>query len=393
MPPANGGRMEIKMAQLLYVCVDDINRQEFGVVKKILAQKYAFEKMGLDVIIAGFTEDGVYIQEPNGRRITRLLSIIRNSRLKRFRRILLTNLIREYYIDYNFKYFYLRYVTFTKNYIDLLRFLKNHNVINILEIPTYPIPQSSIKIAIEKFNRASSVPANYIDRLIYIGNKTERIYGLKAIQIPNGIPGTPPQFYHRIKTVHTSELHLITVAWIHKGQGYDRIIDSLRRYYNSAGNHKYKIILNIVGDGPAKEQYEKMVKDFHLSEYINFWGYKKGNELTELYNDADIAIAGLGGMEDSLKTASKLKVKEYFQYGIPFIYAVPEIDVPLNYKYALKVPNDLSEKIDIHSIVDFGEMIINSNQLDIENEMHKFAREHFLWESILRKNLGDLIDC
>ena len=52
--------------------------------------------------------------------------------------------------------------------------------------------------------------------------------------------------------------------------------------------------LYLVGDGPEKEFYQKLVSLYHLQDYVKFYPTMTGKELDEVYDQADIALASFG---------------------------------------------------------------------------------------------------
>ena len=69
------------------------------------------------------------------------------------------------------------------------------------------------------------------------------------------------------------------------GKGFDLLIKAFSEIKNK---EKYRLILG--GDGPEKENIERMVRDLDLDRFVEFPGWVKKEEVFEFYKKADIFI-------------------------------------------------------------------------------------------------------
>ena len=69
------------------------------------------------------------------------------------------------------------------------------------------------------------------------------------------------------------------------GKGFDLLIKAFSEIKNK---EKYRLILG--GDGPEKENIERMVRDLDLDRFVEFPGWVKKDEVFEFYKKADIFI-------------------------------------------------------------------------------------------------------
>ena len=67
-------------------------------------------------------------------------------------------------------------------------------------------------------------------------------------------------------------------------KGADMAIDLIKKLSETDLWQQKKYTLTIIGDGPEKEQLEKMVKEYNLTNYVTFTGMLGGRELTEALN-------------------------------------------------------------------------------------------------------------
>ena len=114
-----------------------------------------------------------------------------------------------------------------------------------------------------------------------------------------------------------------------------------------------------------------MVIDDGLEKHVIFYGFKSGEELDQLYDQADIGIDVLGGHRKGDFWFGTLKSREYLSKGLPFIteYEVPDNLKPIQ-KYILKVPDD-EAPVDIKEVIRFYERIAEE---DPTKDMRDFAK-------------------
>lgn len=229
----------------------------------------------------------------------------------------------------------------------------------IIEIPTYPYDREywhSIDfLFLLKDMHYRKQLKQYVDRFVtYSQEKT--IWGVPAIKTINGTD------VHAVKMVQPversgNEIHLIGVAMLQKHHGFERMIEGLRRYYESDdADNLRKIVFHIVGDGPEKCKYEKLVQTYSLSERVVFYGAMSGEKLDDVYNRCDLAVVSLGLYKININYISTLKMGEYLAKGMPIIYSCREGALIKDYLYCLKVPNDASP-IDIENVIHFYDKI------------------------------------
>lgn len=92
--------------------------------------------------------------------------------------------------------------------------------------------------------------------------------------------------------------------------------------------------------------------DFHLVgiskqnlslKNIFFHGPLFNKELSTLASNMDVGIGTLALFRNKMNEASPLKTREYGAWGLPFIYAYQDTDLPDNLNFVLELPNDESK--------------------------------------------------
>ncbi|MDY0274474.1 MAG: glycosyltransferase [Desulfomicrobium sp.] len=147
------------------------------------------------------------------------------------------------------------------------------------------------------------------------------------------------------------ELIFIGVATLANWHGFDRLIRGIYQYINANMKNRSAIKFIIVGDGPARQEWELLVKQLNLDQVVKFMGYKAGIELDQLFDQADVAVASLGLYRKNLKMASDLKKREYAARGLPFIACGADIDFSPNPDFVKLIPND-------NSVVNIADIIL-----------------------------------
>lgn len=371
------------MKTLLYITTNNIKILEDGVKKKIDSQIEAFERLGFQAAVSGtdgrkavvVSDNKVECEKKYGKEI--------------FRRVV-TAVNTLSYIRKNRKdVCYVRFNQFTFLTIIYFKMLRKYTGLLILEAPTYPFPE--YKGLKKRIFLAENVVTRYmrgcIDRVLYVGSKTDTIFGCASVQIPNGM-ALGRKLYRRNKKRIDGDIRLIAVSTMFPHHGYDRLIEALEAYYKSDHNNK-SVYLTLVGKGMEYERYVELVKNKNLQDKVFFKGCMTGNELEEEYRKADIGVGSLN--ITTCSEVSTLKTKEYLQLGIPFIYVTSEIGLPKDYPYALQLSCGHTKKIDIDEIIRFAEQIKKENPEKICAEMQQFAMGQFGWKEIFERSIGDLI--
>ncbi|ULR32467.1 glycosyltransferase [Dickeya fangzhongdai] len=200
----------------------------------------------------------------------------------------------------------------------LLGALKRINTYIVIEIPTYPYKKelNSIKAIIFNIVFDMTLPffRGKVDEVLYMGDKIETIWGVKATRISNGID------IDNIKSIKekdkcSSDFIIVGVANLEFWHGYDRIVEGIKKYTG-----KRSVIFNIVGySQPEYNRLKEMVLKYKIENNVVFHGRKSGGELDVLLEDADVCVDALGRHRSGNNTNSSIKSKEYAARGLPFI--------------------------------------------------------------------------
>ncbi|PGS56023.1 glycosyltransferase family 4 protein [Bacillus sp. AFS041924] len=108
----------------------------------------------------------------------------------------------------------------------------------------------------------------------------KNIYG-NFICIPNFIDHK--KFYKKYQTGYEDKI-LLSVGRIIKEKGYSLMLDDFKELRDKKFNYKWWII----GDGPYKQELQKKIKEFNLSDDIIFLGNVPNEKLINYYSKASI---------------------------------------------------------------------------------------------------------
>lgn len=346
-----------------------------GVMKKITLEIATLEQLNFTVSYIAIKDNNVYLYETNQEIF--ICSICDSFYLTMDQ--IFQVLLKQRFIYYDFIYYRYEHIS-----ISMLRYfnkISSNKSKIIAELPTYQDkwePHTSLKgilsFLIKKM--VNEIPFKSIDFMVTF-SEHKKIYGIPAIQIENfvDVDSIPISYNQKDST----DIRLIGVAMMTQSHGFDRVIRGLHDYYVN-GTNKRKIYFDIVGDGAPRKEWEEMVKNLHLTDFVLFHGIKGGTELDNLFNNADIGVASLAIFRKKCNKASELKIREYCARTIPFIYSAYE-PILTDADFCLKVPHDESS-IDINSVLKFYNEVRTKNY---KKRMRIFAKEFCTCESQFKK--------
>lgn len=268
---------------------------------------------------------------------------------------------------------YIRYMWSDYQFIRFLKRIKqtNPNIKIIVEVPTYPYEGEKkhfIIVQRDLFYRKRL--KKYVDKIVVLARK-EPLFGVPTIEIYNGID--LKRVEKRWQPKPDGTIKMLCTANFRTWHGVDRLIQGMINYYVNGGEIQFE--LHLAGEGSSIEELKSMASNSLIKNKVKFYGYIDGEELNQLYNRCDMAIASLG-CHRKVKNgiSSELKTREYLAKGIPFIYSTP-IDVLIGkeFAYAMKV-EETDAPIDMVTVAEFyNDMLSKEN---IVEEMRKFAEEN-----------------
>lgn len=286
----------------------------------------------------------------------------------------------EYKNEFNevdFIYFR-RPVACTGKMISTLETIKTHNsnVKIIMEIPNYPydaeyfrLPANLPYLIRDKFHRRKL--HSVVDR-IAVQNNISQIFGIPTLNFTNGIKVDD----YQIKKGNgngSDTIVMCAVAKLEPWQGYERVIKSLKRYYENGGSRN--IIIHFVGEGKEKRYYESLVKRLGLQEHCKFHGFLNGDRLEEIYDCSDLGLDAFGRYKTRNSLSTSLKSREYLAKGLPIVSGSPSDLLTKSDPYYLEFPSNKS-LFDFNVIVKFHDNLYElKSKKDVAKIINALAYE------------------
>jgi len=141
-------------------------------------------------------------------------------------------------------------------------------------------------------------------------------YGVKkdVLVIPGGIDldrfkKTEPGFLRKILGLSQDKKIILYLGRLGKEKNIDFIIKSLKDILND----KEDVYLAIVGDGPERENLEKLAQDYGIEKKVLFTGFISRKNVPKVYSDSDIFVFA------STTETQGLTVPEAMAVGLPVV--------------------------------------------------------------------------
>ena len=358
---------------------DDLSK---GITKKINSEIAALRRLGYSVFYTAYTGNGAVVYDNNDCIIFRKSYRLCKTRLYHiFRYSMLLHVANQYLrkTGLTFDYCYGRMGAMNSQYISLLEQLKDQGAKIILEAHSYfpgmkwkDLKGKYVSFCLEKNHRKI---ARLADKVLTEGDVPE-FWGMRHEHQRIGVEISALPV-HRYKGI-SDELNLISVANEIEYHAYDRLIKSLAEYREKGGEHTIKI--HFVGELlPSTTQ---MIQQLQLQDNVMVYGKIYGEHLFEIYDQCNMGVGPLGQHRNNGKKDTGLKTKEYFGIGLPYFYTGEESDLPEDYPYVFKVPDDESI-LDFDTIWSFYQSY--KDKLTVSEEMRELARQIFSWDVIMEQ--------
>ena len=360
---------------LLYISYVDFDAfYAQGVHRKIRAQLRAMKKGLCNAYYTGWSypkallcsEDGIVETEP---------AVTKRDYV---------NTLIKWIQKYGVTRVYIRYSRTDVWFIELLKYLSENKIKNVLEITTYPydIEAAEGTAKQEHFCFDRDI-CRYVNRIATFSTHRE-IWGIPCLNLMNGIDIDEHPLSR--KEYDGKKIVFIAVSTMQYWHGYERILKGMYLYYQAGGEYDFR--LKFVGDGPERAYYEELITRYCLQRHVEFVGRIEIDEkekLDDQYSLSDIAVGSLG-LYKLYKVSEKneeilpIKLSEYCVRGIPFICGHRDLRFPPGWEFMLSVPND-DEPIDMNRVIDFYKKIVSEG--NYKQLMRDYAEKYLTWDKIM----------
>lgn len=359
------------MNKILFLTFYNIDESE-GIWKKIESQVEAMRNIGFSVDF--FYMDSGDIIYSNGVGLEKINPTFKH----------------KYFFYYNVK----EYLRLNKKEYDFVYVRKPHGGLfslslpallkytthsqNIMEIPTYPysneIKTLKLKVSEMFFTISRLLYMKRLNRIVYFGKPVDKIWGVNAVGLSNGIDINKIRMTDRIAK-ENKEFTIVAVANLSFWHGYDRLIYGLKEY-----NGMRQVVCNIVGDlEPEYSRLREVAKECGVLDRVNFLGRLSGKDLDEIFSKADVCVDAVGRHRSGNDYNSSIKSKEYCARGLPFIKS--HIDSAFDRNEFVYQAQAEDTPLNINDIITWRESLENG----FEERERRFAEENLTWEIQFKK--------
>jgi len=193
-------------------------------------------------------------------------------------------------------------------------------------------------------------------------------YGIKNVfkVVPNVV--NTKIFYPSLKKDVNKIKKLLLVALLSSVKGIPYLLQTLAQLKQK----RQDFVLDVVGDGPDREEYEKLAKELKLNDMVKFHGLKTKLEIAEFMRNSNFFI--LPSLWENLPCV----LIEAMASGLPIIASkvggIPEI---LNEDIGILVkPKDIDELI---KVVDY---MLDNYQNYSSDKISQYAKNKFSYETV-----------
>lgn len=356
---------------ILYLTIWDFqNKEKDGVAKKILQQIKILKSNNFNVDYTFLLKNEKKMYICNGEENKEL------GKYKYIKGIELCRPIKKYLRKNHYDWVYIRnFGRIDPWVVSILKLLNKENSKILYEIPTFPYDGEAnsilakIDLTIDRIFR--NTIRKYVERIVTF-SEDSYIYGIQTIKIINGI------IVDDIKMIEQEKRHsgirLIAVTFMQSYNGYERIIYGMSEYKKRGGN---LISVHLIGKGPEKEKYIRLVKELQIQDCVKFYEPMQGEALDQMYESADMTLEVFGKHRQNIYVSSSLRSRESMAKGLPIV-AGCRIDVCERVPFPfLKLFPGNDNIIDMFEIEKFYEDIIkDKNRLELAKEIRKYAQEN-----------------
>ncbi len=143
-------------------------------------------------------------------------------------------------------------------------------------------------------------------------DRAEKFYNGKEIKvIPNGVSLLSAPKEPIVK--NDDEIVLLFVSRLIEGKGVQDVIPMMTEISKACHGIGKKVVLRIVGDGPYREELERITMETGTNSFVEFAGHRSKDELSAFYMGADIFV--FPSRSEGMPNA----VLEAMAYGLPVV--------------------------------------------------------------------------
>lgn len=204
-------------------------------------------------------------------------------------------------------------------------------------------------------------------------------YGLNNVLLLRNLPLFQEKYHYQKVIESEQDITLVYQGVMLEGRGLEILLRILK---DVSGINLY-----LIGDGELTPKLKMLVKEFELSERVNFIGSVHQNELSNFTSQGDVGISFIENISESYYYALPNKMFEYLMCGLPVIVSnlpqMKDIVEKYNVGWIVKERDEddlkrvlLTIKENKQQISFFSNnAILAAKELNWEREFHSFEME------------------
>ena len=232
--------------------------------------------------------------------------------------------------------------------------------------PRHLLGKFNILIARFAMNRAKIILPVSKD----LGNSIKS-YGIKNIfeVVPNVV--NTKIFYPSLQKNGNKVKKMLFVALLSPQKGVTYLFQAIAQLRQK----RQDFVLDIVGDGPNREEYEKLTKEWGLNRIVKFHGLKSTPEVAEFMRKCNFFV------QPSLYETFGVTFIEAMACGKPIVATqLPVLQEKINKDIGILVPPK-----DIEALADATDYMLDNYQNYFSAKISRYAKDNFSYEVVGEK--------
>ncbi len=193
---------------------------------------------------------------------------------------------------------------------------------------------------------------------------------IPSIFIPNSIPTDINKQYRNHVIGENFPINIIFVANFRPWHGLENVLKALKTHMELQDQFRIHIV------GKVSEDLNRELNKF---SNVTLHGELKNDKINHLYNKMDFAIGGLNLDLNRMKETTSLKVREYFNFGLPVIIGCTDPAFPKNFKYLV-----YSKQFDLNKIFTFIKENAGLSTDDVRIESKNFISSEVILKRLYK---------
>jgi colanic acid/amylovoran biosynthesis glycosyltransferase len=111
------------------------------------------------------------------------------------------------------------------------------------------------------------------------------------------------------------QIRLVTIARLVEKKGVEYAIRAVAKLANASQNIEY----NIIGDGPLREDLQRLIQELDVCDMVKLLGWKQQEEIVEILNNSHILLAPSVTAKNGDQEGTPVAIMEAMAMGLPVL--------------------------------------------------------------------------